>query len=45
MRELAQLLRKLANRLDPPRRGIPVADRGDTLVDWDDESSWGENPL
>jgi hypothetical protein len=41
---IAKLLRRIADWFDPPRRGIPAADRGDTL-DWEDDHNWGENPL
>jgi hypothetical protein len=44
MNSLAQALRRIADRIDPPKRGIPVADRGDALdFDWDE--THGENPL
>jgi hypothetical protein len=43
MNSLARALRRIADRIDPPR-GIPVADRGDAL-DFDWTEPHGENPL
>jgi hypothetical protein len=42
VKPIATALRRLANYIDPPKRGIPVADRGDAL-DFEWEEPHGED--
>ena len=42
--DASELLRRYPELQGQPR-GIPTADRGDRLDEWEDERNWGERPL